>query len=91
MDRAFPAGVLAGLVTALLGSLLVAILWIPEAVHWYADGQLLLDGEGGNIPYPFAHNLWDGATTVAVLPLWILPFAVFGAAGVNAIRRPARS
>jgi hypothetical protein len=91
VDHTFPAGVLAGLGTALLGSLIVAILWIPEAVHWYADGQLLLDGEGGKNPYPFAHNLWDGATTVAVLPLWIVPFAVFGAAAMTAIRRPARS
>jgi hypothetical protein len=91
VDRAFPAGVLAGLGTALLGSLMVAILWVPEAAHWYADGQLLLDGEGGKNPYPFAHNLWDGATTIAVLPLWILPFAVFGAAAANAIRRSSRT
>jgi hypothetical protein len=72
-------------------ALLVTILWIPEAVHWDADGQLLLDGEGGKNPYPFAHNLWDGATTIAVLPLWIVPFAVFGAAAAGAIPRSART
>jgi len=76
-------------VVALVGTLAVFVIQVPEALHWYrADARMLFDGElgdriGGNV---------DGFIWVLVgIPLLGLPFGVIGAAlGARSRHRRAR-
>jgi hypothetical protein len=64
--RSFRVGVQAAVWAALLGGLLVGVLALPEAWHWYAtDTRLLLDGEVGAA---FGRN----AATLLWLLVWVL-------------------
>jgi hypothetical protein len=89
MGRSFGVGVQTALWTALLGSLLIFTIWVPEALYRYGlDAGLLLDGEGR---LPFDRNLHDAIWwSLALLPVWGLPFGVFGAAAADALRRRVR-
>jgi hypothetical protein len=83
VGRSFRAGVQAAVWAALLGALLVFALWVPEGVYRYGiDAGQLLDGEGG---LPVAANLHMATWwSLVLLPVWGLPFGVFGAAAVGA-------
>jgi hypothetical protein len=77
--------------TALQAGLLIFVVWLVEAARWYRiDGSLLLDGDGAPA---IGVNLSDAHFWVLVfIPVWALPFGVFGAALGSARwrRRPAR-
>jgi hypothetical protein len=80
--RSFRAGVQAAVWTALIGTLLVYAITLPEAMHRYAvDGRTLGDGELG---YPIGVNLPDAIWVLVLLPVLGLPFGVIGAAAGNA-------
>jgi hypothetical protein len=80
--RSFRAGVQAAVWTALVGTLLVYAITLPEAMHRYAiDGRTLGDGEMG---YPIGVNLPDAIWVLVVIPVLGLPFGVIGAAAGNA-------
>jgi hypothetical protein len=87
--RSLRVGVQAAVWTALQAALLLFAVWLVEAVRWYhIGGSLLLDGEGG---HPIGVNLGDAVFWVLVfIPVWALPFGVFGAAlgGARRRRRP---
>ncbi len=77
-EGSFRAGVQAAVWTALLGTLLVFVIYFPEVLGWHRlEGRLLLDGETG---YPVGVNLRDAIVWILVwLPIWGLPFGVIGA------------
>jgi hypothetical protein len=78
LGRSFRAGVEAAVWTALVGTLLVFAISMPEAMHRHAiDGRTLGDGESG---YPIGVNLPDAIRVLLVIPLLGLPFGVIGAA-----------
>ena len=89
-DGSLWAGLQATVWTALVGSLLMFVVWLVEAARWYRiDGSLLLDGESG---YPIGENLADAVIWLLVLgPVWTLPFGVFGAVAGRAWRRRQRA
>jgi hypothetical protein len=67
VSRSFRAGVQAATWTALLGTLLVFAISIPEAMRRYSiDGRTLGDGESG---YPIGVNLLDAIFVLAVIPI----------------------
>jgi hypothetical protein len=85
VDRQFSAGVQTAVWTAVLGTLLIYILSIPEAVHRFSiDGRTLGDGESG---YPIGVNLLDSIWGLAQIPIVGFPFGVFGAAFGSSRRR----
>jgi hypothetical protein len=94
VGRSFRAGVQAAVWTALVGTLLIFAISIPEAMHRYAiDGRTLGDGEVG---YPIGVNLPDAIWGLVIIPLLGLPFGVIGAAIGRRLRaappfRPIRS
>lgn len=78
VGRSFRAGVQAAVWTALVGTLLVFAISIPEAMHRYSiDGRTLGDGEKG---YHIGVNLPDAIWGLVVIPFLGLPFGVIGAA-----------
>jgi hypothetical protein len=80
-EGSFRAGVQAAVWTALVGTLLVFVIGLPEALHWYrVDGRLLLDGERG---YAFGESLGSAIWMLVLIPVWGLPFGVIGAAVGN--------
>ncbi len=80
--RSFRTGVQAAVWTALVGTLLVYAITLPEAMHRYAiDGRTLGDGEMG---YPIGVNLPDAIWVLVLIPVLGLPFGVIGAAAGNA-------
>jgi len=86
--RSFRVGVQAAAWTALMTVLFTFVAWIAEAWRWHHTGAgLLLDGEGG---YPVSANLADAVFwSLVFLPVWGLPFGVFGAKfGVIQLRPP---
>ncbi|MGP4008348.1 hypothetical protein [Streptomyces sp. 4N124] len=80
LRRSFRTGIQTTAWTALLAALLLFVVWLAEALHWYGvDGRLLLDGETG---YPVGVNVKDAVFWVLVfVPVWgLLPFGILGAA-----------
>jgi hypothetical protein len=76
--RSFWIGLQAMLWTALNSGLFLFAIWLVEGVHRHRiDGVLLLDGHGASV----GGNLNDALFWVlGFLPLWAVPFGVFGAA-----------
>jgi hypothetical protein len=88
--RSLRVGVQAVVWAALQADLLLFAVWLVEAVHRYRiDGNLLLDGDAA----PIGVNLSDAVFWVLVfIPVWALPFGVFGAAlGTRLASRQGRS
>ena len=80
--RSFGAGAQTAIWTALVATLLVFAISMPETMHRYAiDGRTLGDGESG---YPIGVNLPGAIWVLVVIPIWGLPFGVIGAAIGNA-------
>jgi hypothetical protein len=89
LGRSFRAGVQAAVWTALVGTLLIFAISIPEAMHRYEiDGRVLGDGEMG---FPVGVNLSDAIWVLFVIPVWGLPFGVIGAAIGRRLRGPSQS
>jgi len=85
LGHSFRVGVQAAVWTALLGTLVVFVIGLPEAQHWYRIGaRLIFDGERG---YAIGRNLDGFIWGLVVLPFWWLPFGVIGAAVGNAWQR----
>lgn len=60
----FRIGVQAAVWTAVLGTLLTFVIYLPEAVRWHRlEGRMLFDGEAG---YPVAVNLADAVGWILV-------------------------
>jgi hypothetical protein len=86
--RSFGAGVQAAIWAALLSTLFVFALFLPEAMHRYAiDGRTLGDGESG---LPIGVMLKDAIWTLVQIPVFGLPFGVFGAALGRRLRGQSR-
>ena len=77
-ERSFGAGVRVAVWGALLGTLLMFLVGVPEAIqHYQIDQSLFFDGEGG---YPIGMILADAIWVLVAVPLLGLPYGVFGAA-----------
>lgn len=78
--RSFRAGVQAAAWTALLGSLAVFAVAVPESVAWYRhDTSLILAGDA--VPLDaVGENLRNFVWQLVLVPFWWLPFGVLGAA-----------
>jgi len=78
--RSLWAGVQAAVWTALLASLAFCAIAMAEAVRWYqADTSLILAGDG--VPLDaVGENIRNFTYFLVLLPLFWLPFGVFGAA-----------
>jgi hypothetical protein len=62
----------------MLGTLLIFVIGVPEALYRYGiDERLLFDGEMG---YPIGMNLADSIWVLVAIPILGLPFGVIGAA-----------
>lgn len=79
IDRSFRSGVQTAVWGATIGALLIYIVWLVEAVRWYQAGAgFLLDADYAPT---MAANLGDAVFWVFIfIPIWALPFGVFGAA-----------
>jgi hypothetical protein len=78
VGRSFHAGIEAAVWTTLISTLFVFALSLPEAMHRYAiDGRTLGDGESG---YAIGVNLPGAIWSLLQIPIFGLPFGVFGAA-----------
>ena len=77
-ERSTGAGLRVAVWGALLGTLLMFLVGVPEAIeHYQIDQTLFFDGEGG---YPIGMILADAIWVLVAVPLLGLPFGVFGAA-----------
>ena len=81
------AGVQAAVWTALLGSLAMFAVAVPESVTWYRElSGLILAGDG--IPLrAVGENLRNFTWLLILLPLWWLPFGLLGASLGRTLRR----
>jgi hypothetical protein len=85
IGRSFRVGVAAAVWTAVLGTLAVFVIAVPEALHWYRiDARLFLDGERYA---PVGKNVGGFIACLVALPVWWLPFGVIGAGLGNAWQR----
>jgi hypothetical protein len=74
----FHAGLQTAVWGAVLGSLMICALFLPETMHRFAlDGRTLGDGESG---YPIGVNLQSSIWVLIQVPVFGFPFGVFGAA-----------
>ncbi len=77
-ERSFGAGLRIAMWGALLGTLVMFLVGVPEAMrHYQIDQTLFFDGEGG---YPIGMNLPNAIWVLVAVPVLALPFGVFGAA-----------
>jgi hypothetical protein len=77
VGRSFRTGVQTAVWTALIGTLLIFAIWIPESIYRYGiDAGLLLDGDDA----PIGENLADAIFFLIAIPVLGFPFGVIGAA-----------
>jgi hypothetical protein len=77
IGRSFRTGVQTAAWAALIGTLLIFALWLPESIYRFGiDAGLLLDGDSG----PIGENLADAIFFLIAIPLLGFPFGVIGAA-----------
>ena len=77
LGRSFRTGVAATVWTAVLGTLLVFAIQVPEAVRWYQlDGRLLVDADPAS---SLGTTLSDAIFLLFAIPIWVMPFGVIGA------------
>lgn len=78
LGRSLRTGVAATVWTAVLATLLVFAIQVPEAVRWYQmDGRLLVDADPAS---SLGTTLSDAIFLLFALPIWVMPFGVIGAA-----------
>ncbi len=80
LGQSFRVGVQTAVWTALLASLAVFAIGLPEAIRWYRfEMSLIFAGDG--IPIEaVGENLRGFAWGLVLLPFWWLPFGIIGAA-----------
>ncbi len=80
IDGSFRSGFQTALVAATISVPLVFAIWLLEAARWYESGAgLLLDNDG--VPNIMAANIEDAVFWGLIwMPVWALPFGIFGAA-----------
>lgn len=84
LRRSLRAGVQTAVLTALLASLVIFAVALMESMRWYqAETSLIYAADG--IPLEaVGENIRNFAWGLILLPLWWLPFGVFGAAAGRA-------
>jgi hypothetical protein len=78
LDRSLRSGVQTAVWGGTIGALLILGIWLVEAVRWHQAGAgFLLDADQ---PSTIAANLTDAIFWVLIfVPIWALPFGIFGA------------
>ncbi|MGJ6965894.1 hypothetical protein ACSDR0_28695 [Streptosporangium sp. G11] len=82
--RSFGAGVRAALSAVVYGGLLVFAIGLPLSLHLHRYGDLVFAIDEG---VRIGENLTNAIVVLALLPLWSLPFGVFGAATGRRLHR----